>query len=112
MLNNPFYACEKYYLLIYETKKIAAWAKATPSPCSAWTAAEVAVAAETAVVAVVAVAAEYWSKRLNSRVLFSNPGEPIFLIKKEDKYWNVIIGEKIGWIIADDWLGLKLLNEK
>ena len=85
--NNPFYICEKYYLLIYETKENAV---AAPSmAAAAWP--------------------EYWSKELNSRVSFSNPNEPIFLVKNEGKYWNVIIGERGGWIIVEDWLRLKAL---
>jgi len=55
-------------------------------------------------------AVKFWSEQTNSKVTYSNPSEPIFLIKAEDFYWNVIIGEKIGWIIAEEWLGIKELN--
>ena len=114
--SNPFYVCEDYFLLIYETKENAAAGRAMPG----WVD-PAAVAVATAAVAGRLVlrggvplygeaAAEYWSKRLNSRVLFSNPNEPIFLIKKEDKYWHVIIGERVGWIIAEDWIGIKELK--
>ena len=57
-----------------------------------------------------------WSGRINSKIIFSSPNEPIFLIKMEQdaytqrtQYWNVIIGEKIGWIIVHDWMDVRLM---
>jgi len=57
---------------------------------------------------------ENWSVESGRKVLFSQPHEPIFLVEEPvDNFWNVIIGERVGWIIEGDWLGIKeLVNDK
>lgn len=44
---------------------------------------------------------EYWSKELDCKVTFAEPGEPIlFVAAHKTKIWQkVIVGEKIGWIM-------------
>jgi hypothetical protein len=97
--NSSFFVCKDYFLLFYETREDALAATAADSGRCGSTSWSRAAAAE----------ANYWSKELNSRVTFSNPGEPIFVIRKDEEYWNVIIGERIGWIIVKDWLEIKPL---
>ena len=95
MTNNPFYVCEKYYLLIYETKEDAS----PPNPGFS------AISDHNR-----KYMSNIFSKELMSTVACSIPGEPIFVVEKEDKYWHVIIGERIGWIIVEDEAELKNLK--
>jgi hypothetical protein len=97
-MNNQFYMCEKYYIFIFDTKynaivtsKNSAGGSATPRAAIH--------------------AAAYWSKELNSRVTYSDPGEPIFVLKKDGEFWNVIVGEKIGWIVVVNWMKIKQLEK-
>jgi hypothetical protein len=53
--------------------------------------------------------AQLWSQELNMKVTYSNPKEPIFVIEKKGKQWHVIIGEKIGWIVAEEFLEIQPL---
>jgi len=99
MTNNQFFITDKVFIFIYETKEAAT--KATASWAKA-----IAVANEPPLIWI-----EYWSKRLNSRVTFSTPNEPIFVIKKDEDYWHVIIGERVGWIVSRGPLGLKEINK-
>ena len=96
------FSCKSYYLLIYETRENAAAAAGDlpaaavrPTMAKYWS--------------------DYWSKWLNSKVLYSQPGEIIFLIRKEfvenKELWFVIIGEKVGWIITYAWLNMTPYND-
>lgn len=44
--------------------------------------------------------AGYWSQKLNTNVSYTIPEDIFFVIEKQEKYWFVISGEKIGWIIV------------
>jgi len=95
MNSSQFYVCD-WSLLIYETKDIAALPGNHTGKAAIETAEKV----------------KYWLERdLKSKVEYTQLNEPIFVLKKEenDKFWNVIVGEKIGWIIAEEWMELKLL---
>ena len=104
-IENPFFICKDYCLLIYETKDHAT---------SAAVMAAAAFGASAAVAGVAKYYADHWSKPLKSKVLYSNPGDIIFFIRKEfvkeDEFWFVIIGEKVGWIIVRDWMKIEELN--
>jgi hypothetical protein len=69
-----------------------------------------------------------WSEVLKANISLSKPQDLIFVISKEIfafknkgvgyavfgkevDLWNVIIGEKAGWILVPHWLNLKQLNE-
>lgn len=55
----------------------------------------------------------YWSSYFKgSTVTYAKPNEPILVISKEseEKFWNVLIGEKTGWIIVRDWHDIKPLE--
>lgn len=113
---NKFYVCEKYYLLIYETKQASDKALAATTLAadrSGLLAQGAAFAASASLTAAGGVSlGDHWSEKLKSKVLYSNPREPIFVIKKEEeRFWNVIIGEKIGWIIVQNWLEIKELKQ-
>jgi hypothetical protein len=89
--NNPFYVYENC-LLIYETKEEAS----RPGRASAMHS---------------SARSTWQNKELRTKITYSNPQEPIFVIKKENLYWNVIVGERIGWIIAEKWHNTKNLEK-
>lgn len=113
MNTNPFYICQKYCLLIYETRERAAATSKT-----AMERAHSGDIVERSGVAywgpdperAVRVTADFWSQYLKSKVIFSLPKEPIYVISKDHHYWHVIIGNKFGWIIVRDWLQIKQLE--
>jgi len=85
---DSFYVCENFCLLIYQTKEEAS------RPCR--------------VSAMHPSARSVWrNTELHTKITYSNPQEPIFVIKKENLYWNIIVGERIGWIIIEKWLGIR-----
>ncbi len=92
------YRCPEYYLLIYPTKE--SMSLNDPSP-----------AAEIYDQAL--AFANYWSKDLECQVRFSRPNEVFMLLKRDGRYLYVLFGEKPGWILGTNWLGIKRAqNEK
>jgi hypothetical protein len=61
---------------------------------------------------------QYYAEILNNQVSFCESAEPIFLIKEDVlqkrigryRFWYVIIGECIGWIIIPAWLKMEIIN--
>jgi len=48
----------------------------------------------------------------NPIVFYTVLGEPILLLHKENNsFWQVLVGERVGWIMPDIWLKLELLKE-
>ena len=47
---------------------------------------------------------EWWSVNLGMKVRCIQPNEVIFVFEKKGKFWRVITGEMIGWLIMKDWL--------
>jgi len=107
---GKLYKCSKHLLMIYPTREKAAspppsWTKAvlgsemaksrrgcSAPPAAAW-------------------AASYWSKELECTVLYSELNEIFIFIKEEiieeQKYLNVLFGDKQGWIVYGDWLRIE-----
>jgi len=104
MRSGKLYKCSKHYLLVYPSKD-----KATSAAQEAW-APETATSASTAVAAAVAAAevrVDYWSKELNCKVRYSEPGEVFMVLKQKNEFTHVLFGEKQGWIINQDWLEIE-----
>jgi len=99
-----FYRATKYpYIFIYETKAIATSASKDLGPRFGDEHDNV------------LKIAERWSQKLGSKVLYSNPGDMIFCVSKDgfDEYseiWNVIINDKIGWILLSGWCKIGLVQ--
>jgi len=113
---GKLYKCSDHLLMIYPTRENAV---AGNSVAPLWgygtTVAAVVAARPTAVVAAhrtelttAAWAAIYWSKKLGCSVSYSEPNEIFIFLKKEiieeQKYINVLFGDKQGWIICKNWL--------
>jgi hypothetical protein len=51
--------------------------------------------------------AQYWANKFKCKVWATRPNVPFLILDKRDKYWNVLIGDRIGWIIMRPWLTVK-----
>lgn len=94
---GKLYSCSKYFLLLYPDKKTAA--------AEVRAAREAGSAARAAAFA--AATASYWSKRLGKSVSYCNPKTPLLVLAVEEKYIEVLVGDKRGWIINIDWSDIK-----
>lgn len=89
------YSCSEYFLLLYPDKDTAAAVgtdAATSSPDGG--------------------AAAYWSKKFGKSVSYCNPKTPLLVLAVEEKYVEVLAGDKKGWIINMDWLNIQEIISK
>ena len=89
---GKLYSCSEYFLMLYPDKDTAA-----PSAAVRW---EVSAAAATN-------AAAYWSEVIDKPVSYCNPKTPLLVLSVKEKYIQVLAGDKVGWIINEDWLDIK-----
>jgi len=102
---GKLYSCSEYILLLFPDKDTAAYeaaAAAVPAAqlptCthpSSWPA-----------------ACAYWTRELGKPVSYCNPQTPLLVLSVKEKYIEVLAGDKVGWIINEDWLNIKeIINE-
>jgi hypothetical protein len=87
---GKLYSCSGYYLMLYPDRETAAHA------ASAHAAAHDAERH-----------AAYWTKKLQKPVSFCDPETPLLVLSVNEKYVEVLAGDKRGWIIYQGWLELK-----
>jgi len=96
---GKLYKCPTYYLLIYSRAS-----PPTESP----------LAAAFSCMSSIATEAKYWSNKLNCTVCFSKLNEIFMFLKEEtteeERYLNVLFGDKQGWIINRYWLGVERIK--
>jgi len=103
---GKLYKCSECLLIIYPTREkatVAAMmtirAQGTPWAATARTSLDP---------SLVSMAASYWSKELNCTVRYSEQNEIFIFLKEEiieeQKYLNVLFGDKQGWIVWKNWL--------
>ena len=51
--------------------------------------------------------ASYWSNRLGKPVSYAERNIPLLVLKAEEKFYEVLSGDKKGWIIYEDWLEIR-----
>jgi len=113
---GKLYKCSKHLLMIYPTREIAATLEVAAAAFGAATRASPASMAAAAFAAMTRAssavwAASYWSKELNCTVRYSEQNEIFIFIKEEiieeQKYLNVLFGDKQGWIVYKDWMEIE-----
>jgi len=97
MTPGKLYSCTGYYLLIYPSKD-----KATTAEDG-----DVVEATAGNRPGRTVWRADFWSKRLNCTVRYSEPEEVFMCLEQKDKFAHVLFGEKQGWIINQDWLNIE-----
>lgn len=94
---GKLYICN-HYLIVYSDKESALHAEVFGSAAASTGTASAASAAQ---------AADYWSKRFKKSVRDIENNIPLLILNNEEKYIEVLVGDKSGWIIYRDWLNLK-----
>ena len=95
---GKLYSCSEYFLLLFADKE-------TAGQCTAAVPADAAAAAAAAA----ARTAAYWNRKLQNQkpISYCNPLTPLLVLSVNEKYVEVLAGDKVGWIINEDWLELK-----
>lgn len=91
---GKLYSCFEYFLLLFpcqETAGLPDWF-AVSDPHDA------------------AVEAAYWTRELGKSVSYCNPQTSLLVLSVEEKYIEVLAGDRKGWIIVEDWLELKEIS--
>ena len=97
---GKLYSCSEYFLLLFPDKEAATCIAAAVS-------ARAAAAAATA-----AACASAWNRKLGKPVSYCNPLTPLLVLSVNEKYVEVLAGDKRGWIINEDWLNIgEIVNE-
>lgn len=87
---GKLYSCSKYFLLLYPDKEVAAYS---------------ALARRFAAAESSYSEAAYWSKTFG--ISYCNTETPLLVLSVNEKYVEVLAGDKRGWIIYQGWLELK-----
>ena len=95
---GKLYLCEQYFLLLYPDQKASA------------VGAHYQDAARTSADDEGNAAVAYWSKRLGKPVLYVKKNIPILVLNSKEKFYEVLAGDRKGWIIVEDWLELKEID--
>lgn len=91
---GKLYICEKFFLLLYPDWKTAN-----------------AAAVRTGSGGGTDAAAAYWSKWFGKPVSYIDKNIPILVLNKE-KFYEVLAGDRKGWIIYQDWLEIKEISNE
>ena len=87
---GKLYICEEFFLLLYPDQETAA---AAVHPAPRWIAEE--------------SAATYWTRKLGKSVSYTDKNIPLLSLNNKEKYVEVLAGDRKGWIMVEDWLGIK-----
>jgi hypothetical protein len=99
---GKLYICEEYFLLLYPDQEAA-----VPPAVARRSHAASAPAVPAASADIAAARAAYWSSRLGKPVLYTEKNIPLLVLNREEEYIEVLVGDRKGWIIFQDWLVLK-----
>ena len=91
---GKLYLCEDYSLLLYPDPETAAAAGLTLA--TAATPAD--------------AAGAYWTRKLGKSVSYTDKNIPLLSLNNKEKYVEVLAGDRKGWIIIEDWLGIKEID--
>jgi hypothetical protein len=86
---GKLYSCSGYFLLLYPDKEAAVRAAADEPDAPGG-----------------ADAAAYWSRKLGKSVGYCDPQTPLLVLSVKKQYIEVLAGDKVGWIINEDWLNI------
>jgi len=93
---GKLYTCEKFHLLFYPDPDAASAAERTNQPYPA---------APNG--GKPGTYASYWSNRLGKSVSYAEKNIPLLVLDSKEKFYEVLIEDKKGWIIFKDWLEIR-----
>ena len=88
---GKLYSCSEYFLLLYPDKDTARTDFGAAERDLRYAAAD----------------AAYWTRELGKPVSFCDPQTPLLVLSVKEEYIQVLAGDKVGWIINEDWLEIK-----
>ena len=91
---GKLYLCKEYFLMLYPDPDTAAASASASSDAGAGAAAR----------------AAYWSNRFGKNVSYAEKNIPLLVLKAEEKFYEVLVGDCKGWIIYEDWLKIKEID--
>ena len=100
---GKLYLCEGYFLLLYPDPETAIIAAARTSAATA-------AAVVPTNVATAEGLATYWSNRFKKPVYYTEKKVPLLVLNNKEEYIEVLAGDRKGWIIYQDWLGIKEID--
>jgi len=100
---GKLYSCSEYLLLLFPDKDTAATAAEADTAGALTNAADPGDAARTTA---------YWNRKLQNQkpVSYCNPLTPLLVLSVNEKYVEVLAGDKKGWIINQGWLEIKEIS--
>jgi len=81
-MNHGLYICKNFYICLFKNKEDA---------LSAWQRDEEAAPSLQAI--------SHWRSK-KTEIEHINPGDAILVLRKYEHFWEVLYGEKIGWIVG------------
>ena len=107
---GKLYLCEEYFLLLYPDWE--ASAAAAHYHAAARTSAAAADAYRPRIEHSAAGQSTYWTRKLGKSVLYAKKNIPILVLNSKEKFYEVLAGDRKGWIIYQDWLELKEISNE
>ena len=99
-VQGNLYKCPEYYLLVYPTLEKAVADGRAPGSVSAGGDA-----------AGAAYWANHWSKKLNCKVRYSNPEDPMLFLEEtkidQERFLRFLLPGFEGWIVWREWLKIE-----
>jgi len=93
---GKLYSCSEHFLMLYPDKETAlgsyAFARRGTLPHG------------------VAADAAYWTREFGKPVSYCYPLTPLLVLSVNEKYVEVLAGDRKGWIINEDWFELKKIR--
>lgn len=99
---GKLYTCEDCYLMLYPDKDAVSTAEGIPSFHSSAGGVQ-----DAYPVGACCADADFWSNRLGKPVSYREKNIPLLVLKAEEKFYEVLIEDKKGWIIYEDFLNIK-----
>lgn len=87
---GKLYICEEFFLLLYPDKEAAGHRPLAVGSADA-----------------AAGSAAYWTRKLGKSVSYTDKNIPLLSLNNKEKYVEVLAGDRKGWIVVEDWLGIK-----
>jgi hypothetical protein len=88
---GKLYSCSEYFIMLYPDKETARTSFGAAERDLRYADAD----------------AAYWTRELGKPVSYCNPQTPLLVLSVKEKYIEVLVEDKVGWIINEDWLNIQ-----
>ena len=102
---GKLYTSEEHFLMLYPDQKTAA--AADPAGGRGRRAWATAYSKGVRTVPLAAEGAAYWSNRFGKPVSYTEKNIPLLVLNNEENLYEVLAGDRKGWIVYQDWLKIR-----